>query len=195
MLDYLDEERQQEFNALKANLDSMKIPYVVNPKIVRGLDYYTKTAFEFINDNLGAQSAISGGGRYNSLVGQLGGKETPGIGFAGGFERLLLSMESENLSFGETPKPDAFLVAVGEKAKAKAMGILAQLWSNGISAESALNKESMKAQMKAAGKSGCKFALVLGDTELEQNSINLKNMELGEQVTVSLDDLVKELKK
>jgi len=195
MLDYLDDECQKEFNGLKAYLDDMKIPYVVNPKIVRGLDYYTKTAFEFINDNLGAQSAISGGGRYNSLVGQLGGKETPGIGFAGGFERLILSMESENLGFGETPKPDTFLVAVGENAKAKAMGILAQLWTNGISAESALNKESMKAQMKAAGKSGCKFTLLLGDDELANNSIAVKNMETSEQVTVSLDELVSELTK
>lgn len=195
MLDYLDDECQKEFNDLKAYLDDMKVPYVVNPKIVRGLDYYTKTAFEFINENLGAQSAICGGGRYNSLVGQLGGKETPGIGFAGGFERLLLSMESENLSFGDTPKPDTFLVAVGEKAKAKAMGILGQLWSNGISAESALNKESMKAQMKAAGKSGCKFTLLLGDDELAKNSIAVKNMETSEQITVSLDELVTELKR
>lgn len=195
MLDYLDDECRKEFNDLKTYLDDMKIPYVVNPKIVRGLDYYTKTAFEFINENLGAQSAICGGGRYNSLVGQLGGKETPGIGFAGGFERLLLSMESENLSFGETPKPETFLVAVGEKAKAKAMGILAQLWSSGISAESALNKESMKAQMKAAGKSGCKFTLLLGEDELAKKSIAVKNMETSDQVTVNLDELVPELKK
>ncbi len=195
MLNYLDEECNKDFENLKNYLDDMKIPYTVNPKIVRGLDYYTKTAFEFINKNLGAQSALCGGGRYDKLVEQLGGKETPGIGFAGGFERLLLSMEAENLPFGEIPKPTAFLVAIGEKAKAKAMNILITLWNNSISSDSALNKESLKAQMKASGKSGADFTLILGEDEVNNNSISIKQMETGEQHIVALEDLITELQK
>ena len=171
----------------------MNIPFVVNPTIVRGLDYYRKTAFEFINNNLGAQNALCGGGRYDGLVQQLGGKDVPAIGFAGGFERLILSMENEGLSFGSIPAPKYFLVMLGEAARSKGLSLLHQLRTAGIAADAALDKTSMKAQMKAANKSNAPFTLILGEEELENNSIVLKNMETGEQQVLGLDDLLNNL--
>ena len=160
---------------------------------MRGLDYYNKTAFEFIDTNLGAQNTLIGGGRYNGLVAQFGGKDVPGIGFAGGFERLMLSMETEGCFFGEEPRPQIYFVALGNAAKVAAAGILYRLRSQGISAEYNVEKTSMKAQMKAADKSGAKGVLILGDDELKDNVVVLKWLETGKQKRIKIDNIAEEL--
>lgn len=190
MLDFLDEDCQDHFESVKTYLNQMKIPYTVNPKIVRGLDYYNKTAFEFLDNNLGAQNALIGGGRYNGLVEQFGGKDTPGIGFAGGFERLILSMETENLSFGQELIPDVYLVMIGETAKNLAAELLLNLRTNNIKAEYNPDKESLKAQMKAADKENARFAVIVGDDELQNNSLLIKEMNSGVQTRISSENLI-----
>ncbi|MDO9578247.1 MAG: histidine--tRNA ligase [Candidatus Cloacimonadales bacterium] len=190
MLEYLDEDCRTHFAQVQEYLNLMNIPFKVNPRIVRGLDYYNKTAFEFLDNNLGAQNALIGGGRYNGLVEQFGGKDTPGIGFAGGFERLLLSMETEGVSFGEEPKPNVFIVAIGEKAKQLTAKLLFDLRTNGIKAEYNPDKESLKAQMKAADKEKTRFTLILGEDEIAKNSIILKEMISGEQQEIPREKLV-----
>ncbi len=190
MLEYLDEECRTHFEEVKSYLKQMNIPFKVNPKIVRGLDYYNKTAFEFLDNNLGAQNALIGGGRYNGLVEQFGGKDTPGIGFAGGFERLMLSMENEGLSFGEFPRPDVFLVMIGESAKSTAAALLNELRSNQIKAEYNSDKDSLKAQMKAADKENARYTLLLGEDEIAANSIVIKEMKSGEQQIIGRENLI-----
>lgn len=190
MLEYLDEECKTHFEEVKKYLNQMKIPFKVNPKIVRGLDYYNKTAFEFLDNNLGAQNALIGGGRYNGLVRQFGGRETPGIGFAGGFERLILSMETEKVFFGELPKPDVFLVLIGDEAKNKAADMLLNLRTNNIKAEYNPDKESLKAQMKAADKENARFTIIIGEDEIKKNIVVVKNMQSGEQQDISAENLV-----
>ncbi|KQC07720.1 MAG: histidine--tRNA ligase [Candidatus Cloacimonas sp. SDB] len=186
-LDYLDESCRTDFEQVQDYLVKMNIPFLVNPKIVRGLDYYTKTAFEYLNNNLGAQNALGGGGRYDNLVEQMGGNPTPGIGFAGGFERLILSMETEGLDFGGSVKPFIYFITLGEKAELYAISLLEDLRNSGLSLEFDADKKSLKAQMKAADRSKAEFALILGDDELENNEITLKNMTTGKQQKIALD--------
>ncbi len=194
MLDYLDEDCTNNFNKVKEYLNTMEIPFIVNPKIVRGLDYYSQTAFEFIDTNLGAQNTLIGGGRYDTLAEQLGGKNMPGIGFAGGFERLLLSMEEEKLFIGKQQTPEVYLVALGEKARTAGIKLIIELRSSGISTEFDPDKVSMNAQMKMANKSDAKFALILGEDELINNKIVLKNLENGEQEAVNISEIIKSIK-
>ncbi len=195
MLDYLDEECKEHFLEVQRNLKIMSIPFKINPKIVRGLDYYNKTAFEFVDKNLGAQDTLIGGGRYNELIGQFGGKDVPGIGYAGGFERLMLSMETEKVTFGEKQVPDIYLVTLGEKVKDVAGKLLLDLRIAGVSAEFDPEKNSIKSQMKAADKLQVRFALILGDDEFAQNKIILKDMKSGEQELIGLEKIVESLKK
>jgi histidyl-tRNA synthetase len=190
MLEYLDEDCRRHFELVQKYLKQMKISFKVNPKIVRGLDYYNKTAFEFLDNNLGAQNALIGGGRYNGLVEQFGGKDTPGIGFAGGFERLILSMETEKVSFGKYSKPDVFLVAIGDKAKDLTSNLLLELRSKNIKAEYNPDKESLKAQMKAADKENASVTLILGEDEIAANSIVIKEMKTGEQQEIRRNELI-----
>jgi histidyl-tRNA synthetase len=190
MLEYLDNECKTHFTKVQEYLDEMGIKYCVNPRIVRGLDYYNKTAFEFLDNNLGAQNALIGGGRYNGLVQQFGGKDTPGIGFAGGFERLILSMETAGLSFGEEAKPDIYFVCLGEAAKQKAAKLIYDLRENGIAVDYNPDKDSMKAQMKAADKSKARIVLILGEDEINKNIVILKEMESGEQLEILNKELV-----
>ncbi len=189
MLDYLDEECTSHFEQVKTYLDQFKVPYSVNPKIVRGLDYYTHTAFEFLNHKLGAQNAIGAGGRYNGLVEQIGGKSLPGIGFAGGFERLLLSMEEENLFSGEELIPQVYVVAIGEKAQAQVASIISLLRQENISVEYDPDKTSLKAQMKAADKIKSLYAIILGDDELERGVVTLKYLQERKQIDLAISDL------
>jgi len=189
MLDYLDEECTSHFEQVKRYLDQFKVPYSVNPKIVRGLDYYTHTAFEFLNHKLGAQNAIGAGGRYNGLVEQIGGKSLPGIGFAGGFERLLLSMEEENLFSGEELIPQVYIVAIGEKAQAQVASIISLLRQENISVEYDPDKTSLKAQMKAADKIKSPYALILGDDEVERGVVTLKYLQERKQIDLAISDL------
>ena len=194
MLDYLDDECREHFEKVKLFLDKFGVPYVVNPKIVRGLDYYSHTAFEFINNKLGAQSAICGGGRYNGLVEQIGGKPVPGIGFAGGFERLLISMEEDSLFCGEVFNPTVYVIALGEKAVLETARIVQELRNSGISVEFDPQKGSMKAQMKAADKYRAKYAVILGDDELAKGVVTLKNLHAREQQEVSLKHVAQFIK-
>ncbi len=189
-LEYLDEKCLAHFEMVKSYLVEMKIPFTVNPHIVRGLDYYTRTAFEFINRNLGAQNAIGGGGRYDKLVEQVGGKDSPGIGFAAGIERLLLSLDNENLPIGEQPKPLYYWIAIGENARKHSILTVSELRFSGYSVDFDLEKESLKSQMKAADKSGAKYALIYGDDEYQKHVVIRKNLESGKQEVISLDELI-----
>ncbi len=189
MLDYLDDQAREYFEKVKFYLDEIGIEYHVNPHIVRGLDYYTDTAFEILDDSLGAQNALLGGGRYNGLVEQIGGKDVPGIGFAGGFERLTLSMEKNGLSFGDEPHPEVFLVAMGETAEVQAVKVVNQLRLMGIPTDFDIEKGSFKSQMKAANKSGAGIAIIIGDDEIKNNTLTIKDMRQGTQETVSAGDI------
>ncbi|MDP8200715.1 MAG: histidine--tRNA ligase [Candidatus Tenebribacter burtonii] len=194
MLDYLDDDCRANFEKVQEYLNAMEIPYIVNPKIVRGLDYYSQTAFEFVDTNLGAQNTLIGGGRYDTLAEQLGGKNMPGIGFAGGFERLLLSMEEEKLPFGLQQKPKVYLVSLGDEARIAGIKIIMELRENGISTEFDPDKTSMNAQMKAANKTGTEFALILGENELIKNKIILKDLGNGEQKVINISDIIMSIK-
>ncbi|MCK4957301.1 MAG: histidine--tRNA ligase [Candidatus Cloacimonetes bacterium] len=194
MLEYLDEECKIHFEKVQEYLTKMNIDFIINPLIVRGIDYYSQTAFEFIDTNLGAQNTLIGGGRYDGLVKQMGGRDVPGIGFAGGFERLLLSMEAESISFGEEQKPNIFLVTLGENADEFAPSLLAKFRANGIASEFDPDKHSIKAQMKSANRINADYVLILGDDELANDKINLKNMETGEQAEIALSEIIAKLK-
>ena len=193
MLSYLDDDCREHFDKVQEFLTKINIAFKINPKIVRGLDYYSRTAFEFIDTNLGAQNTLIGGGRYDGLVEQIGGKNIPGIGFAGGFERLILSMETEGVSFGSEQNPDYYLVCLGEKAKDFSLNLLTKIRNAGISVESDFEKKSIKAQMKAADKSNAKYSLILGEDEISQNKIVLKNMKTGDQESILMDNLIEKL--
>ncbi|MBW6515398.1 MAG: histidine--tRNA ligase [Candidatus Cloacimonetes bacterium] len=193
ILDYLDESCQKSFTEVKDYLDNLNINYVVNPRIIRGLDYYNKTAFEIITDSLGSQNALLGGGRYNTLIKDLGGPDLPAIGFAGGFERLLAVMEAEKLSFGEEPKPLVYIVSLGEKAATYALKICAELRNKGIAVEYDIDRTSLKGQMKAADRSSAEYTLIIGEDELANDMMTLKNMKDGTQQKQKASDLLKTL--
>lgn len=188
VLDYLCDDCKEHFESVKQYLDFAGIEYTVNPKIVRGLDYYTRTVFEFVTDSLGAQGTVCGGGRYDGLIEELGGQRLPSLGFALGMERLLALMEAQNI---EIPKPetcDIYIAGLGEKAQKKAFSLIKQVREASLIAEGDIVGRSLRAQMKYADKIGAKFSLVIGENELEENKANLKNMETGEQTGIALDD-------
>ncbi|MBW6514852.1 MAG: ATP phosphoribosyltransferase regulatory subunit, partial [Candidatus Syntrophosphaera sp.] len=171
----------------QADLELMRIPYEVNPRIVRGLDYYTNTAFEIVADGLGAQNSLAGGGRYNGLIEQFGGKSIPAIGFAGGFERLLLALEEEKVDLGPAPRPDAWLIVMGEEARRLALPYLNALRVAGINTGFDPDKASFKAQLKAADNSQARFALIVGEDEVSSQTIVLKNLQTGAQQSLPLE--------
>ena len=187
ILDYLCDECSEHFEKLKRCLDAMEIKYTVNPKIVRGLDYYTKTVFEFVTTDIGSQGTICGGGRYDGLIEQLGAKSTPAMGFAMGLERLILTMENQGVEFKNEPTCDLYIATLGEKAEIKAMQLCSQLRENGNMAECDIVGRGLKAQMKYADKIGAKFSMVIGDYELESSSARLRNMKNGELSEIKLD--------
>lgn len=181
MIDYLDDECKEHFEAVQGYLRAMDVEFSINPRIVRGLDYYTHTAFEFLNNELGAQNAVGGGGRYNGLVEQIGGKESPGIGFAGGFERLILSLEQEELFMGNEPRPNVYTVILGDRALIKGSELMQKLRALSVKVEYDPIKVSMKAQMKTANKVNAKYALIIGENEVDNNLYVLKNLEESTQ--------------
>lgn len=186
--DFLCESCDEHFKKVQAYLDAADIEYTVNPSIVRGLDYYTNTVFEFISDNIGAQSTVCGGGRYNGLIEELGGNPLPSLGFAIGLERLLMVMDAEGL---EIPRPEAdmlYVAALGDKAQLKAFELVREVRETGLSAQFDIVGKGLKAQMKYANKIGAKFSLVLGDNEIENGKAILKNMENGQQTEVCISD-------
>ncbi len=188
MINHLCGECSEHFTAVKTALDNMGIEYKVNPDIVRGLDYYTKTVFEFVSDALGAQSTVCGGGRYSGLVEELGGKPADGIGFAAGLERLILVIKKQQeLSETMDSSPELFIAAMGETAEKFAQKVIFELRCRGIHAEQDLCGRSLKAQMKYADKLGARFSMVVGDNELTENSANLKNMKNGEITATTLE--------
>ena len=171
----------------------MDIPFTVDTGIVRGLDYYTKTVFEFVSNDIGAQGTVCGGGRYDKLVEEVGGKSVPAVGFGAGMERLIMVRDSEKKdALGESTR-DIFIGYRGEEAMIEAFKLVNDLRQVGISAESDHLQRSIKAQMKYANKIGAKYSAVIGESELANNELGLKNMETGDTVTIPLTQFVQVL--
>ncbi len=173
------------FAAVKMYLDAMAIPYQVVKTMVRGLDYYTQTAFEFVESSIGAQSTILGGGRYNGLIRMLGGPDLPGIGFAGGIERLLLARAAHGLKSASQNHPDAYVIALGEAAREASVRVLHALRQAGISADADYSGHGLKAQLKTADRVGATFALLIGDDEVKSGTVAIRNMATKEQTSVN----------
>lgn len=193
--DHLCEDCQKHFDELKLYLDEMNINYNVDKRIVRGLDYYKRTAFEIISNDLGAQSTVCGGGRYDGLVEQIGGpKGFSGIGFGLGVERLLLTLEANGVNIDEENPTDIYLVTIGDRAKLKSFAILDELRKNNISADKDHLDRSIKAQFKYSDKINARYTVVIGDDELGKDEVSLKNMATGEQKYIKLSELVDVLK-
>jgi len=193
ILDYLCDECSDHFEELKNNLDLMKTGYIIDPNIVRGLDYYSKTAFEIISRDIGAQGTVCGGGRYDGLVEEIGGPPTPGVGFGLGVERLILTLESNNI---EIPKPtglDVFIATMGKKALEKAVEITSELRTMGLKVDFDHLKRSLKAQFKYSDKKDALYTLVIGDNELEKDAITLKNMKTGVQSEIAISNIAEEI--
>ena len=197
LLDYLNAESRENFEQVKSALDSLGIAYQVNPRMVRGLDYYTGTTFEFVHSGLGAQSGIGGGGRYDGLMELLGGSKLSGIGFGLGIDRILLALEAEaesgQLLPGELKYIDLYVIALGDQARTRCFTLVDSLRKEGFVVEQNFGDRSLKAAMKAADKSGARFAIVLGDSELESASVELKEMSSGALTSVRLTSLAKTL--
>ncbi len=190
-IDYLCDECHEHFEDLKEYLKAQNIDYTVNPRIVRGLDYYTKTVFEFICDSIGAQSTICGGGRYDGLMEQLGGPSLPGIGFGMGITRLILAMQASGVLDEKLPEPLLYIAPMGKEAKIKALSIVANLRNEGVYAECDISQRSLKAQMKYADKIGAKYTLIIGDSELECGKAQLKDMKNSTQSEIEIDNICK----
>ncbi|MBE6735025.1 MAG: histidine--tRNA ligase [Ruminococcaceae bacterium] len=186
--DFLCEACDDHFKKVQAYLNAADIKFTVNPSIVRGLDYYTNTVFEFISDSIGAQSTVCGGGRYNGLIEELGGNPLPSLGFAIGLERLLMVMEAQGIEIPAPEKDMLYIAALGDKAQLKAFELVRVVRETGLQAQFDIVGRGLKAQMKYANKIGAKFSMVLGDNEIENAKAILKNMESGEQTEVSIDD-------
>lgn len=189
VLDYLDEECTEHFETVKAILDEMGIKYEVDDKIVRGLDYYTRTVFEFVSNGIGAQGTVCGGGRYDNLVAECGGQPTGAAGFAVGIERLLLVLESLNGAFEKKAEKDIYIGAIGKAGLIKGQGIAYRMRQAGIKAECDSVGRSVKAQMKYANKTGAAYSVILGDNEIAEDSVKLKNMETSEEEPVKVSEL------
>lgn len=190
LLDYICEDCRSHFEAFKACLDGMRIEYTIDPGIVRGLDYYTKTVFEIISGDF----TVCGGGRYDGLVEELGGKPCPAIGFGLGIERLLLRLEETGVEIPKEPPVKIYIAPLGEKAVAAAQGIVYSLRREGISADTDHMGRGLRASMKYADKLGAEYTAVLGDNEIETGEVNVKNMTTGEQTAVKLGALAGYLK-
>lgn len=188
ILDYLCEDCSNHFEKLKSILTNMGIEYSVNPRIVRGLDYYTKTVFEFVTTDIGSQGTVCGGGRYDGLIEQLSGKHVPALGFAMGLERLILTMENQDCEFMENSNCELYIAPMGDTAKDKAVELASNLRTEGFLVEYDIMDRGIKAQMKYANKLNAKFVLVIGDNEIQSNSAKLKFMTTGEEFPITLDD-------
>ena len=195
MIDYLCGDCKDAFEQLKANLDAMGIEYVVDPGIVRGLDYYTKTAFEFVTTKIGAQGTVCGGGRYDKLVEEVGGPSTPGVGFGLGKERLLLTMEACGVEIPEPAGADVFIAVMGDEAKAAGLKLMRELRQQGIAVQMDIMGRNIKNQFKYANRINAKKTVVIGQDELEKNSFAIKDMATSQQVNVPMESIIAELMK
>ncbi len=190
--DYLCGDCSDHFEAVKEYLSIMKIDYRVNPRIVRGLDYYNRTVFEFVSDQIGAQGTVCGGGRYDGMTEQFGGAPQPGIGFAMGMERFMLVLEQAGITLEEDNGCDLFLIPLGDRACKEAVRIADELLDRGVKVQYDLLRRSVKAQMKYADKIGAARTMVLGDSELDEGAATIKNMADGTQKKVALNELQEE---
>ncbi|MBD8030311.1 histidine--tRNA ligase [Corynebacterium gallinarum] len=190
MLDHLDDECRTHFETVTGLLDDMGVPYEINPRMVRGLDYYTKTTFEFIHDGLGAQSGIGGGGRYDGLMAQLGGQDLSGIGYGLGVDRTILALESEGVAVGQERRVDVYGVPLGQAAKKAMAGVINDLRAAGISADMSYGDRGLKGAMKGADRSGSLYTLVLGENELSNGTVAVKDMRAHDQQDIALSEVV-----
>ena len=193
MLNFLCDDCAEHFEQVKSFLSAAGLEYTVNPTIVRGLDYYTRTVFEFVSTQIGAQGTVCGGGRYDGLIDEMGGQHTPSLGFGMGMERLLLLLQAQGIELPEDEPCELYVAGLGAAAQKEAFALVQRARGEGFSAECDLVGRSLKAQMKYANKIGAKSVLVLGDSELESGVANLKNMSTGEQTEIRLDSLVERL--
>ena len=189
LIDYLTPESKANFDQVRTYLDALKISYVLNPRMVRGLDYYTGTTFEFVHEDLGAQSGIGGGGRYDGLMHTLGGSDLSGIGFGLGVDRVLLAAEAEGVLALSEIVSDLYLIPLGESSKQAALLLAQQLRGDGFQVEIAFGDRALKGAMKAADKSGSAYAIVLGDTEISSGVVELKRMSDGQVSSVKMSEL------
>lgn len=188
IIDYLCDDCKTHFDGVKSYLEEAGVEYVVNPTIVRGLDYYTRTVFEFVSTDLGAQSTVCGGGRYDGLVEEMGGKPTAGLGFGLGMERLMLILEAQGIELPAMERCEVYFASMGDAALKKAFSLAGKLRECGIAAEYDLCARGLKAQMKYANKIGASYTVVLGDEELASGKAELKNMKTGEKIKISIGD-------
>ncbi|WP_375488159.1 histidine--tRNA ligase [uncultured Mycobacterium sp.] len=193
MLDHLSDVAKQHFDTVLAHLDALGVPYAINPRMVRGLDYYTKTAFEFVHDGLGAQSGIGGGGRYDGLMRQLGGADLSGIGFGLGVDRTMLALQAEGRTVGESRRCDVFGVPLSDQAKLQLAVLAGQLRARGLRVDLAYGDRGLKGAMRAADRSGARIALVVGDRDLDAGTVAVKDLATGDQQAVPVDSVVSEV--
>ena len=189
ILDYLCDDCSNAFNDLQKGLDAAGIEYIVDPTIVRGLDYYTKTAFEFVSNDIGAQGTVCGGGRYDNLISEVGGQDIPGVGFGLGIERLLLLMENKGISFPEEDTMDALIVTLGDDAKYYGIKLANELRASGINCDMDSMERNMKGQLKFADRRGYKYAVIIGDNELASGKCQVKNLKESTASDVEFEKL------
>ena len=192
VIDYLCDDCAEHFKKVQEYLDEMLIPYSINPRIVRGLDYYTRTVFEFVSDSIGAQGTVCGGGRYDGLIEELGGAHVPSLGFGMGIERLALLLKNQGIKLPEAKWCDIYLAPIGDKASLKAARLAQELRQSGVGAQFDIAGRSVKAQMKFANKLGAKFTVVIGDDDIESGVLKVKNMDSGEITEMPLDSFGEE---
>jgi len=178
---------------LKKHLEAMGLPYQIEPKLVRGLDYYTRTVFEVVPPRVGAQATIGGGGRYDGLAELLGGKHTPGVGFAAGLDRIILNMREQGVALPDPDAPDVFVAPIGTDAKVAAAGIAENLRRARLATVVGTGERGMRARLRQADSSGARVAVILGDDELRDRQATVKNLATGDQRRVSLDALASDL--
>jgi len=195
LINYLNDSSRKHFNQVIEYLDALNISYTLNPRMVRGLDYYTGTTFEFVHELLGAQSGIGGGGRYDGLMEQLGGQSLSGIGFGLGVDRALLAAEAEGVIGSDSFVSDLFIIPLGEKAKVQALTIASSLRAKGKKVEIAFGDRALKGAMKGADKNGAMHVIVLGDSEISSGTALLKEMKSGAETSVKIDSLFEALEK
>ncbi len=194
IVDHLCAECAEHFAAVKKSLELLGVKYELNPRLVRGLDYYTRTTFEFVHDKLGSQSAMGGGGRYDGLMGELGGQDLSGIGFGLGTDRTFLACKAEGLEVGNTARCQVFLVPLGDQARERCVVLAGELRALGVSVDLAYGSRGLKGAMRGADRAGAAFAVVIGDRDLEAGSGQLKDLGSGEQIELPLPDIAQQVK-
>jgi histidyl-tRNA synthetase len=193
ILNYLSESSQAHFNGVIEYLDTLGISYEINPQLVRGLDYYTHTVFEFYGDREGAQSSLGGGGRYDDLVAELGGKPTPAAGFGIGVERVLIELQEDGVQLPSSRPVQVYVASLGEPARISAFTLIERLLDGGVGAVGAVDKDGIGSQLERANKLGLPFAIIIGQKEVQEETVILRDMKSGAQEMIALKSVVKEL--